>query len=125
MDILSIPDNFAELYNACFGEEWTYGPLSESTQFLQHNEGWAVVEWTGNRAFILAAGVMPGVRQRGVATESFRLAVNYLKERASDVQYVTKRHNIAPQILALKNGFIIHGFIAGEKNDMQIIWRLA
>jgi RimJ/RimL family protein N-acetyltransferase len=124
MEISPVPENFLSTYRECFGEEWNLGPWNEATIFLQHNEGWALVEMIGDRAFIIAAGVYPHVRQKGVATESFKLAVDYLKENASDVQMVTKVNNIAPQLLALKNGFKFFGVITGNAGDMQIIWRL-
>jgi hypothetical protein len=120
-----LPENFDEMFELCFGEPMIYGRPGPATRMIRTSTSWLVYEPSGDTAFIHFAATFPGERKAGCANEGFAQAVATLKsEGFSGCHMVTKRENIAPQILALKNGFLMSGVIPGRDGKLEIIWRL-
>jgi len=119
-----IPENIEEIFERCFGEPLRHGKPGRNARIIENGFGWVVFEPIGNVAFIHFAATFPEVRRQGRGNAGFPIALETLAhEGFESVQMVTKRENVAPQILALKNGFLVFGVFCGRDGKLEITWQ--
>lgn len=118
-----IPANFAELYQACFGEEVDLSGVTTDARMIKNEVAWLVYEPMNRMCYIHFAAVIPAARNAQQAAMGFRQAIEWLRPQFDEIKMSTRRDNVIPQILALKNNFIIDGMRVGKSGKLQILWR--
>jgi hypothetical protein len=115
--VIMLPSYFHD----CFPE---VTELPASWHVIEHKASFLIYEPMGSIAFIHFAGTHPNHRNLGSATEGFPVVIKQLKDEGfSQAQMAVKVDNIAPQLLALKNGFLVMAALNGPNNDFQLIFR--
>lgn len=119
----AVPENFHDIFASCFGEE--VPKISANCRFIRTATSWLVYQTAWKpEAVILYAGTIPVARNQGLASSGFREALFVLQEEGyTEFQMSTRRKNLAPQIIALKNGFLFAGSYVGDDDQIRIIWR--
>lgn len=118
-----LPANFATIYEACFSEPADLSELGPSARMIRTDVSWLVYEAAGKTAWIKWAAVIPAARNAQHGSQGFREALASLRSKFDDIRLWTRCENVIPQILALKNGFIVDGIRVGRSGKLQILWR--
>lgn len=123
MKIRSISgEEIKKLYERDFGEKFN-SEIPPNTMIVESEFSWAVLSSFDSVAVIYWAATIEEKRGKGVAENDFNKLLELLGEKGfKRVEFVTKRKNIKPQILSLKNGFFIFAAVSGS-DGMQIAFQ--
>jgi hypothetical protein len=87
---------------------------------IESPNSWAVCSSFGTTVVIYWASIPKDKRGSGIAQTEFQNGLKILAEKGfKRVELVTKRKNVKPQILCLKNGFLVLAALAGS-DGMQL-----